>query len=178
MKLEAEDSAVAWLPSEEQGVRSVPCGRWFHAVRVVAADGRRAADRLGPRSGPVIEDQAAGTACWLVAPRAADTWRLAGVRVLGAGREIAVPPASWTAGPSTRWLVPPRGDCLTAPGPLHDVLAVTTLEQPRPIESFRTSECHMGTHDGCTKAEAPPSPRGLPVIYQACDCWCHQETHR
>ncbi len=93
-------------------------------MRVGAFDGIRAVGRLRDRSGPVVEDQAAGVVTWLVVPGAADGWGLPGVTVLGAGRTLAVPPASWTGGPAVRWLVPPPvvGDCLTEPDGLRGVL--------------------------------------------------------
>ncbi|MDT0343069.1 hypothetical protein [Streptomyces litchfieldiae] len=76
------------------------------------------------RSGPVVQDQVAETLSWLVNPGAADGWeeRVPGVAVLGEGRSLAVPPASWRCGPSTRWLSPAHGDCLTDPGALYDAL--------------------------------------------------------
>ncbi|MDT0308372.1 hypothetical protein RM780_15585 [Streptomyces sp. DSM 44917] len=147
-------------------------------MRVATPDGLCALRLLGNAAGPVIEDQAKGTLCWLVAVGAADTWRLAGVRILVRGDQLAVPPAAWTQGPATRWRVPPRGTCLSEPRPLHDALAVATSERPRPIECFRSPECHMDHHLVCTKAEAPPSPPDIPVIYQACDCWCHDYRRR
>jgi hypothetical protein len=105
----------------------VPCARWFDAVRIGVVHGIRAVGRLRDRSGPVVEDQAAGLVTWLVAPGAADGWALPGVTVLGAGGTLAVPPASWTDGPALRWLVPPPvvGDCLTEPDALRVVLGGT-----------------------------------------------------
>ncbi|MDT0307415.1 hypothetical protein RM780_10615 [Streptomyces sp. DSM 44917] len=105
-----------WLPADGEGVRVLPCGRWFDAVEVYGAAGPRTLTLLGERSGPVIEDQARGVLHWLIAPGSGDAWlppAAPGIRVLGAGHQLAVPPAAWTRGPATRWLLPPRGTCLT-----------------------------------------------------------------
>ncbi|WP_326597706.1 hypothetical protein [Streptomyces sp. NBC_01803] len=142
-------------------------------MRVVRSDGVRAITWLDGRSGPVVEDQAQGTMCWLVERGTTGTWRLPGVQLLGSGSVMPIPPPTWIKGPATRWRIPPRGSCLTHPGRLYEALVVATTERPRPIESFRTAECSMNSHAACTKAEAPPSPRDSAVIYQACDCWCH-----
>ncbi|MDT0341576.1 hypothetical protein [Streptomyces litchfieldiae] len=111
-----------WMPVE--GVELLPCGRCFDALQLPTFVGARVISRMLDRSGPVIEDQVAETLSWLVKPGAADGWeeRVPGVAVLGAGRSLAVPPASWRCGPSTRWLRPARGDCLTDPGALYDAL--------------------------------------------------------
>ncbi|MDT0309489.1 hypothetical protein RM780_21365, partial [Streptomyces sp. DSM 44917] len=55
-----------WLASIQRGVETLPCGRWFDAVRVLAVDGERALAELGLVSAGVVEDQGAGTLCWLV----------------------------------------------------------------------------------------------------------------
>ncbi|KAB8163902.1 hypothetical protein FH609_019265 [Streptomyces sp. 3MP-14] len=51
---------------------------------------------------------------------------------------------------------------------------VVTAAGRRTPDAYRTVECHIGAHRSCTKAVAPPPPVGIPVIYLACDCWCHQ----
>ncbi len=77
---------------------------------------------MGHRSGPVIEDQIEDVVTWLVPVDAAHAWRLAGVTVLGAGRELRVPPPHWSG--AIRWLLEPPavGDCLTRPEFLHTSL--------------------------------------------------------
>ncbi|MEO3749493.1 hypothetical protein [Streptomyces sp. B6B3] len=116
----ATPSRPDWLPTN--GVRAVPCARWFDAVCVDAFDAVPAIRRMGHRSGPAIEDQAEDLVTWLVPVGAADGWRLAGVRVLGRGQEIRVPPPGWRG--AIQWLVEPPavGDCLTSPLLLHDAL--------------------------------------------------------
>lgn len=108
-----------WIPPARCGARTVPAGRWFDVVRVPGPASGRVLGRLGWRSGPVVEIQEHGVVHWFVAPRVAAGWpRLPGVRVLGHGHYVAIPPAGWCAsptegGPPVRWLVPPRGRCLT-----------------------------------------------------------------
>ncbi len=116
----AAPSRPDWLPTN--GVRSVPCARWFDAVLVGAFDAVLAIGRMRHRSGPVIEDQVEDAVTWLVPVGTADAWRLSGVRVLGRGHEIRVPSPGWHG--VIRWLVEPPavGDCLTRPELLHDTL--------------------------------------------------------
>ncbi|MGK5530137.1 hypothetical protein [Streptomyces sp. URMC 129] len=141
--------------------------------------------RLRDRSGPVIEAQVQQILAWLVLPGAAEDWHLPGIKVAGRGRYLAVPPASWVNGqwsgaPSTRWLIPPHGTCLTDAKSLHDVLAEVIRETPamNGTAGYRSPECCMNDHEACTKAEAPPPPRESSVIYEACDCPCHEALRR
>ncbi|WP_226961811.1 MULTISPECIES: hypothetical protein [Streptomyces] len=172
--MQTERSFPVWLPTAEQGPRPVPCGRWFDAVGAGGVEGARAIARLGERTGPVIHLPAEHAMFWLVPVGAADGWRLPGVAVLGAGERLTVPPPSRTEGPCARWLIPPRVSCLTDPAALHGALNVVTAAGRRTPDAYRTVECHIGAHRSCTKAVAPPPPVGIPVIYLACDCWCHQ----
>ncbi|MDT0310675.1 hypothetical protein RM780_27590, partial [Streptomyces sp. DSM 44917] len=64
---------------------------------------------------------------------------------------------------------------LTDPVRLHAALLAATSVRPRPVESYRSAECHMQAHRECTKGQVPPSPKDLPVVYQSCDCWCHED---
>ncbi|WP_059013528.1 hypothetical protein [Streptomyces specialis] len=174
------DSMASWLPPDGWGVRTVPCGRWWDAVRVPGVAGFRALDRLGERSGPVIEDQVGQVLTWLVRPGAAERWSLAGVAVWGRGRCLAVPPAAWVNGPwsgapVTRWLIRPRGGCLTDAKALRATLAQVLGEPSRRGTGGgdRAPECHMEECEACTKGEVPQSPPDSSVIYEACDCACH-----
>ncbi|MGK5530140.1 hypothetical protein [Streptomyces sp. URMC 129] len=174
-----------WVPTDNHGVRTLPCGRWFDAVRVSSNTAFYGIARLHDRSGPVIEDQVQQILTWLIHPATAEGWCLPGVKVVGRGRYVAVPPASWVKGswwgaPSTRWLIPPRGSCLTDAKYLHDALAEVI---GGPVEGgilagYRSPECCMNDHEACTKAEAPPPPRESSVIYEACDCPCHEALRR
>ncbi|MDT0347707.1 hypothetical protein [Streptomyces litchfieldiae] len=118
----AIEAVPDWLPAG--GVELLPCGRWFDAVRLPCFVGARVVSRLGDACGPVVQDQVAEMLSWLVRPGAAVGWeeRVPGVAVLGEGRSLAVPPASWRCGPSTRWLRPARGGCLTDPYALYGAL--------------------------------------------------------
>ena len=64
---------------------------------------------------------------------AATGWsRLWDARVLAHGHYVAIPSAEWCAahtevGPPVRWLVPPRGSCLTDANALREALAATLL---------------------------------------------------
>lgn len=122
-------SLPVWVPPEGAPVESFPCGRWWDAVRVPTPVGLHALRVLDELSGPVIEDQGPWVLYWLVPPGSADHWRLAGVKVLGAGHMLAVPPADYIASPSRRWKVPlkARGNGLTDPAGLHAALAPAVL---------------------------------------------------
>lgn len=128
----------AWLPT--QGVRRVPCGRWFDAVRAPRHVGDRALHYLDHLSGPVIEET--DFLYWLVPPGTADGWRLVGVRVLGAGHMLTVPRAHVIDEPTLRWRVPVHqttGDGLTNPGLLHAALGRGVVAQLRGLpEAHKT----------------------------------------
>ncbi|WP_059008327.1 hypothetical protein [Streptomyces specialis] len=116
-----------WMPTSDQGVRKLPCGRWWDAVRVPEHRARHVLTRLAYGSA-VIHDQAAGLYTWLVAPGGAGGWDQValGVLVPPPGHVIAVPPGEWQAGPGTRWLVPP-GNTLTDADRLLEALRATPL---------------------------------------------------
>jgi hypothetical protein len=109
----------------------VPTGRWFDAVVVDAFDGVLVIGRIRHRSGPVVEDQVADVVTWLVPVGTARAWRLAGVRVLGRGDEIRLPPPGWRG--AIQWLVEPPavGDCLTGAELLHTTLTRVLGERRR-----------------------------------------------
>ncbi|MFD5315245.1 hypothetical protein [Streptomyces sp. NPDC127098] len=121
----------AWIPRARYGVRTVPVGRWFDVVEVPGLASARVLGRLHWRTGPVVEMQQRGVVSWFVVPGAAAGWEtLPGVRVLGHGYYVEVPPAGWCAspregGPPVRWVVPPRGRCLTDSDALREALAAT-----------------------------------------------------
>ncbi|MGK5531362.1 hypothetical protein [Streptomyces sp. URMC 129] len=152
--------SLSWLPPDEWGVRTVPCGRWFDAVRMPSVTGFPVMARLWERSGPVIEDQAGQVLTWLVEPGTADGWEPAGgVAVWGRGRCLPVPPAGWVNGawsgaPVTRWLIRPAGTGLTDAKVLRDALAEVVGER---------SGCPLGDRDLCAKGEA---------VGSRCDCPC------
>ncbi|TDC15435.1 hypothetical protein E1265_26720 [Streptomyces sp. 8K308] len=135
-------TAPDWVPPLSAGTRTVPTGRWFDAVQVPSLTSAYVLGRLDGRSGPVVEVQEHGVVRWFVGPRMAAGWpRLPGVRVLGHGHYVAIPPAEWCAsptegGPPIRWLVPPRGSCLTNADALREALAATLLA-PAPLGARR-----------------------------------------
>ncbi|CAL9549879.1 hypothetical protein SUDANB171_04402 [Streptomyces sp. enrichment culture] len=116
-----------WMPSALVGSRTLPCGRWFDAVRVPERLGARAVAVLGAASRGAVGDFARGVVTWLVFPGVADGWRLAGVVVLGSGQVVEVPPAAWVAGSGhgVRWVVPVRGHGLTDGQALYEALVAT-----------------------------------------------------
>ncbi|MGK5534354.1 hypothetical protein, partial [Streptomyces sp. URMC 129] len=117
-----------WLPTAEQGVRTLPCGRWWDAVRVPDYRARHVLTRLA-YSSAVIHDQAASLYTWLVPTGTAGGWDAValGVIVPALGDVIPVPPAQWQQGPGTKWLVPPGPTCLTDPDRLRQALKRTPL---------------------------------------------------
>ncbi|MDT0346875.1 hypothetical protein [Streptomyces litchfieldiae] len=152
-----------WMPAH--GVELLPCGRWFDAVQLPEFVGRRVLSRLLDRTGPVVQDQVQDMLTWLVAPGAADGWeeRVPGVAVLGAGRSLAVPPASWrcgptaTAGSSIRWLTQPTNTA-------------------SPIPTHCSARCGPSSARGCAVAEPLPATR--PLIPCAACHTCHPEGTR
>ncbi|MDT0308275.1 hypothetical protein RM780_15080 [Streptomyces sp. DSM 44917] len=171
------ETLLSSLPPDGAAPLRVACGAHFDVVRVHIRDGERALTRLGERGGPAVEDRAARRVWWPVKPGAADWWRVPGVELLGAGRAVDVPPRRTPEGAKLRWAVDPAagpGDAWA----LHVTLAEVTSELPRPLDSFRSGECHVNRHAACTKGVAPPHEPGVPVIYQGCDCWCHAEAAR
>ncbi len=38
---------------------------------------------------------------------------------------------------------------------------------------YRSSSCAIGTHHECAQSSPGTAPIGVPVIYEACDCLCH-----
>ncbi|RKN46842.1 hypothetical protein [Streptomyces hoynatensis] len=117
----------AWMPPAGGGALVIPCGQDFDAVRVAGLTALQAAGRFPGGPPPLIEDQEQHVASWLLPPGAAATWLVPGTDALGAGANLAVPPATWccgpwSGGPAVRWLVPPAGDCLTDPETLRLVL--------------------------------------------------------
>lgn len=39
--------------------------------------------------------------------------------------------------------------------------------------AYRSSSCVIGTHPECAQSSPATAPVGVPVIYEACDCFCH-----
>jgi hypothetical protein len=110
------------LPPPDEGGRPVLCGRWWDAVTVDAFDGVRALAHLGDECGPFIEDRAAATMTWLVAPDCAAGWELRGVRVRGLGHWLTLPPTMWEGSPRWRRVPPEQQGWLTRPTALHAAL--------------------------------------------------------
>ncbi|WP_326600280.1 hypothetical protein [Streptomyces sp. NBC_01803] len=118
------------MPTVEQGVRRLPSGRWWEAVRVPAYRARHVLTWLGSTSGAVLLHQDAEPIyTWLIRLGAADMWDQAtlGVMVPRPGTVIRVPPATWCGGPGTRWLVPTGPTGLTSPDRLRRALEQTPL---------------------------------------------------
>ncbi len=44
---------------------------------------------------------------------------------------------------------------------------------PRPVASYRSSACRIGTHHDCSHSSPTAAPVGIPVVYEACECTCH-----
>ncbi|WP_461036412.1 hypothetical protein [Streptomyces mayteni] len=171
-----------WLPPARKGARTLPAGRWWDAVEVDGITAGYVLGRLGERSGPVVEDQMRGVARWLLAPGVAAGWELPGVRVLGHGHYVTVPPAewcvnSWEGAPPIRWSVPPVRSCLSDPVALHRALAhatvsrtvsgvtlVTGLEgRVEPSVPVTCSYCHCGIVVDNDHAGTCPWKRGRSV---------------
>lgn len=44
-----------------------------------------------------------------------------------------------------------------------------------PVPPYRSLTCRIGAHGQCTEDTSIPPPRGLPVIYETCACFCHRQ---
>jgi hypothetical protein len=45
---------------------------------------------------------------------------------------------------------------------------------PAEAISYRSSSCRIGTHHTCTESSPATAPIDVPVIYEVCDCSCHE----
>jgi hypothetical protein len=84
---------LPYLPEPGQPVGLVTVDHRWNAVTVPVLWGRLVWDVLAQRSGPVLEDRAAGHLLWVIPPDSADPWpdaTAAGVRVHQAGAELLV----------------------------------------------------------------------------------------
>ncbi|WP_432747355.1 hypothetical protein H7827_24420 [Streptomyces sp. JH002] len=112
----------SWIPAAGSGATRVPCGRWFNAVPVPRATGELLL-ALVPSRG-VVADQTSDTMVWFI-PAGVPATFPEGVQLLGHTDATYVPSAD--RGPERggvwRWVVLPRGDCLTDAVPLLTSLA-------------------------------------------------------
>ncbi|MEV0016726.1 hypothetical protein [Streptomyces tendae] len=89
----APHTRLPYLPGSGQPVGLVTVDHQWNAVTVPALWGRLVWDVLAERSGPVLEDTAAGHLMWVIPPGSADRWpdaTAAGVHVHEAGAELLV----------------------------------------------------------------------------------------
>ncbi|CAL9402311.1 hypothetical protein SUDANB171_01481 [Streptomyces sp. enrichment culture] len=153
-------SEPSWIPSPGSGARAVPCGRWFDAVQVPRTTAAVLLTLVPSRG--VVEDQTNDTMAWFI-PVSARAVPVGGVRVLGIGDLVHVPPADRgpLRGGVWRWAAPPCGDCVSDPAPLCASLAA--------LEGCRAERCVR-----CGGVAYPPAvitasgPRGRQVSVTAC----------
>lgn len=89
-------------------VQAMRAGVSWDAVRVPKWLAVPALDRVGDRSGAVIEDRWGPVWYWLIPPGSGHDWQHGhGIEVLGATCWVVVPPARRTSGAGVRWLLPP-----------------------------------------------------------------------
>lgn len=94
--------------------------------------GRQLLWLLGSQSGAVIEDTFAGALYWLLPPGTTATWHTPGIRALGLGHHVAVPPPGRVHGPGLRWVLPVRGgQWVTDPAALSSALTVARAFPPK-----------------------------------------------
>ncbi|MEO3756566.1 hypothetical protein [Streptomyces sp. B6B3] len=134
-------------------------------MTVDAFDGVRALAHLGDDSGPFIEDRAAATTTWLVAPGCAAGWVLRGVRLRGLGHWLTVPPIAWEGSARWRRVPPGRRGWLTRPTLLRAALGAVLL----PTGPGRTvaSEPYRPQIDW-----PPDTPEHIQVPIGYCTCGC------
>ncbi len=167
-----------WVPSAEEEVQSRKCHRWWDAVEIPCVDSIYVFARLGTEAGPVVGDQRAGLHWWLVPPSAADDWTLPGIKILGDGDELRVPPAEAPCGALLWWASPPTSP-LTDPQRLHAVLNAVTTTAPGRTRSYLSPECGVGQHAACRHGVvAKPGPHDYGVRAEACTCTCHEPATR
>ncbi|MFE0688424.1 hypothetical protein ACFV0Z_09795 [Streptomyces xiamenensis] len=147
---------LRWIPPVGKGIRLVPCGRWWDAVQVPRSRQRDLAGEVP--GGGVLEDQSEDVLTWLLPVGTAPAgWGRGGVRVLGRGYHLPVPPGEWRTGWWLTWRTAPRGDGLTDPDALRALLA----ELPE-----RCDRCHRLAAPPATITG--PAPGGGTVTVITC----------
>ncbi|MGW3971240.1 hypothetical protein ACWEFD_18310 [Streptomyces ardesiacus] len=139
-----------YLPREDTPLAMTAVDGTWNAVTVPANWGHLVLEVLAERTGPVLEDPAAGHLLWVIPPGGADTWpdaTAAGVQVHGDGAELFVcgldgyrSGMRWLRVPTTRswetdarllrlgleWVLGPLGDaepvqvCISCGAPTRD----------------------------------------------------------
>ncbi|GAA2055722.1 hypothetical protein GCM10009757_32900 [Streptomyces cheonanensis] len=133
------------MPLPGEGIRLVPCGRWWDAVQVPRLRWRDLAEEA-PGNG-VLEDRSDDVLTWLLPVGAAAGWGRGGVRVLGRGYHLPMPPGEWRTGWWLTWRTPPRGTGLTDPAVLRALLADLPV---------RCDRCHQLAAPAATITGAAP----------------------
>ncbi|MFC9066560.1 hypothetical protein [Streptomyces harbinensis] len=110
----------SWMPSPEYGVSRVPCGPYFGAVLVPRSVGELLLMAMPTRLvRGVIADTLLDALVWLVPPGSLWPGEVPGAELVPA---VHLPPAAWRSRRPVRWVVAPRGDCLTDPAALSAAL--------------------------------------------------------
>lgn len=118
----------SWLP-RDRDVEALRAGVHWDAVRVPATLAADVLERLGDRTGAVIEDRWSGTVCWLVPAGTADTWNGPHSIALGAACWVTVPGPRADTG--HRWLRSiTTHSVLTGPRLLAEALDAVHVEEP------------------------------------------------
>lgn len=110
-----------WVPMD-RNVEAVRAGIDWDAIRVKQPLGDTVLERLGTRTGAVIEDPWGKALYWLVRKGTAATWDAPGSRALGVACWVTVPgPLAGDAGPYWRVPIVTNGVC-TEPRALREAL--------------------------------------------------------
>ncbi|WP_326599865.1 hypothetical protein [Streptomyces sp. NBC_01803] len=166
----------AWIPSGHLA-QPRPCGLAWDAVITTYIDGIRALGHLGLASRACMQDPEADLVAWLVKPGSAEGWDLPGVRVLGRGEHIDVPPAEPLDTATLQWAIEPDPeDYWTCPRQLHRAVATVAGVKPDPrvLSTFTSLECLTGECERCTKGEVAATPPDTGVVEEPCAHLCHR----
>ncbi|MFJ4880878.1 hypothetical protein ACIP93_37510 [Streptomyces sp. NPDC088745] len=133
--MEAPEVLRGWpTPTSTPGVTMVPCGVAWDCIVVKEGAGRRVADLLPSHDsapGPVVADNSAGRAYFLVPKGTATRWTpLSGTEAHGSTTTwIGIPTPSGPRTTRAEWVVPPDGrGTLTDPAALRAAVAALLQE--------------------------------------------------
>ncbi|MFI9588435.1 bifunctional DNA primase/polymerase [Streptomyces sp. NPDC052236] len=137
----------------ENGTVLLPAGRFWGVLSVPEELGLLALDTLLriplPRPGPTLADLASHRLGFFLPPDPVTAWLGRGIRYVGEGAWIAVPPPHRATG-TLRWLVPPDGN-----GALH---LPTALELALHEAVGTLAVLVDGTHPPTRGRATPPEP--------------------
>lgn len=140
------DEHAHYTSIESEVPESLPAESWREVLEVVAE-----ADRFG-----LLASSLTGRTLWAAVRRAVPA--TGDVRGPGHQQEELISMSNRTIPTAAR----------TSGHPLRPALPLGVDAVP-----YRSSSCAIGTHRECAHSSPGTAPVDVPVIYEACDCLCH-----